>query len=96
VTKINFDEWAELYRNNPEEFANRRKAVIEAEILKAPIALRSKLRVIQLECDAYNESLPPLAAVAEISKLMMSSVFDLQDSILDLGIECGKFDEIKK
>lgn len=96
MVKIDFDEWADLYKNFPEEFERKRKALLDAEIAKAPIERRNKLRMLQMECDAYRQSLPPLMAAAEISKLMIDKVYEMQDSFLDLGIACKEFDEAIK
>jgi hypothetical protein len=96
MINFNFDEWANLYRDHPEEFERKRKDLLDAEIAKAPIARRNDLRMLQMECDAYRQSLPPLQAANEMSKLMVEKVYELQDSFLDLGIACQEFDKIRK
>ena len=96
MIKINFDEWANLYKNYPEEFERKRKEVIDDEIAKSPISRRNNLRMIQMECDAIRGMYPPLQAANEMSKLMVEKVYQLQDSFLDLGIACKEFDEASK
>jgi hypothetical protein len=96
MVQIDFDEWANLYRDHPEEFERKRKELLDAEIAKAPIASRNKLRLLQMECDAYRESLPPLQAAAAMSNLMLEKVFELEDAVLDMGIACQAFDEVAK
>ena len=93
---FNFDEWADLHRNHPEEFERKRKEFLDAEILKAPVSSRNKLRLLQMECDAIRQSYSSLRAVDEISKLMIEKMCDLQDAVLDLNIACAEFDKIQK
>ena len=96
MADINFDEWAELYKTHPEEFERKRKALLDAEILKAPIKNRHKLRMLQTECDAYRATYSPLQAAEKMCKLLVEKAFEIQDSVLDLGIECKNFDAISK
>lgn len=96
MTSFNFDEWAELYKNDPAEFERRRIELLEKTIQQAPMAVRSKLRVTQMECDAIHNTMTPLDATKEISRLMINKMFDLQDAFLDLGIACKEFDEQNK
>ena len=49
MSHMSFDEWAKLYKLDPEEFERKRRDVIEAEICKAPIERRAKLRLLQME-----------------------------------------------
>ena len=94
MIEFNFDEWADLYKTHPEEFERKRKDLLDSEIAKAPIANRNDLRMLQMECDAYRQSLLPLEAANEMSKLMVEKVYELQDAFLDLGIACKEFDEV--
>ena len=96
MIKFDFDEWANLYRTSPAEFELRRKELLDAEIAKAPIERRMQLRLLQIECDVLSETLPPLQATNEISKLMVDKIFDLQDAFLDLGIACKEYDIVNK
>ena len=96
MIEFNFDEWADLYKTHPEEFERKRKDLLDSVIAEAPIANRNGLRMLQMECDAYRQSLPPLLAANEMSKLMVEKVYQLQDSFLDLGIACKEFDEASK
>lgn len=96
MMKIDFDEWAALYTLNPEEFERKRKYCIDAEIHKAPIQYRNKLRILQMECDALHNSLSPIEATIGISKLMLNKLYDLQDATIDLKIACDEFSKIQK
>ena len=71
MTEFNFDEWAELYKSDPEEFENKRRELLEAEIMKAPIEHRNDLRVIQLECDIVSLTNTPLNATIKLSEMMV-------------------------
>ena len=51
---INFDEWAELARSNPEEFERRRKELLDEEIRKSPEENKSALLSLQVQCDAIR------------------------------------------
>jgi hypothetical protein len=93
MLNFNFDEWAELYRIDPTEFERKRSEVLEETIQKAPVKIRNKLRLIQMQCDAVHHLVEPLKAAEEMSKLMLDKVFDLQDSFLDLAIACKDFNE---
>ena len=86
---FDFDEWAELYRIDPTAFERKRSEVLEETILNAPVEIRNKLRLIQMQCDAAHSEMEPLKAAEAISKLMISKVFDLQDAYLDLAIACN-------
>lgn len=82
--EFNFDEWAALYRENPEEFERKRKQVIEAEILKAPVEHRAQLRILQMDCDGIRQAMPPLEATVEMSKLMINKLNELKAPLTQL------------
>lgn len=84
MSDFNFDEWASLYKNYPEEFERKRTALLDAEILKAPIGQREKLRMLQMECDAYHHGMTPLAATVAISQLMDSKLNELKSNMESL------------
>lgn len=68
MPEINFDEWAELYKTDPEEFEARRQKAIDELINNAPVRHRNSMRLTQLECDAYRVSMSPIEATAEMLK----------------------------
>lgn len=82
--KFDFDEWAELYQRDPEEFERRRQEVLEAEIQKAPVENRSSLRIIQMECDALHNTLPPLEAAAAMSQMMAARLQQMKTPLTQL------------
>jgi hypothetical protein len=84
MDKITFDEWVALYKTNPKEYERKRKEVLDQEILKAPVGQRNRLRLLQMECDAYHNSLPPMEATIEISKLLVQKLEELDKQLQEL------------
>lgn len=79
MSDFSFDDWAKLYQSSPEEFDRKRTAVIETAILEAPVEIRNKLRVLQIECDVVRHtSDSPLAATVALSKMMAERLADLR------------------
>ncbi len=92
MDQFDFDDWALLYKTNPGEFERKRKELLSAVIASAPVESRAILRVIQQECDILHETLDPMHATVEMSKMMAVKVSQLvphlsslQDIINDLG-----------
>ena len=92
MSDFNFDEWANLAKNFPEEFEQKRKEALEKEIMKAPLEKRNALRMLQMECDAYHNNMKPLEALGEISKMMHSKLEELKDGYIELAIVAGETD----
>jgi hypothetical protein len=92
MSDFNFDEWANLAKNFPEEFERKRKEVLEKEIMKAPIKCRESLRMLHMECDAYHFSMTPLTALGKIGNMMHSKLEELKDSHIELAIAAGEAD----
>lgn len=91
MTKINFDEWSELYKTDPEEFENRRRFILEQEMLKAPLQYRNNLRLLQTECDIICEMYNPLEATVQISKLMTEKLDRLTENLKELKVKLDDF-----
>jgi hypothetical protein len=79
-----FDEWSDLYKNNPEEFERRRKEVLDEVINNAPEHLKAELQSIQRRCDIIRKLNTPLDATIEISGMMIDSVRMLESSFVKL------------
>ena len=75
---FNFDEWANLAKNHPEEFERKRTNLLNSEIHKAPIEYRNNLRLLQLECDVYHNSMSPIEATVAISNLLDTKLNELK------------------
>jgi hypothetical protein len=88
MTKFSFDEWTKLYESNPAEFERRRTEFLEQEIMKAPIANRNNLRMLQIQCDALREIMSPMEATAEMSSMMTAKLSELKTSLTQLRSMC--------
>jgi hypothetical protein len=82
--EFNFDEWADLYKKDPDEFERRRRTLVDAEIQKAPIENRPMLRLLQLECDTAHETMDPLSATQAMLDLTLQSLNKLSRSITEI------------
>jgi len=94
MTDFNFDEWASLAKNFPEEFEKKRREVLEKEILKAPIQYRENLRILQMECDAYHNNMEPMAALGAMGAMMHVKLDELNSSCTELAITAGKVNQV--
>lgn len=83
-----FEEWVKLYEEDPVAFENKRKEILEAEILKAPVELRGKLRLIQMECDAMHTSMSPIEATVEMTKMAAKKLQELKTPLTQLRAIC--------
>lgn len=92
MSDFSFDDWAMLYKLDPEEFERKRTATIEAEICKAPIAQRNGLRLLQIEVNALREGKTPLGATAAITGLMLNKNAQLHDAFSKLQEEVKKLE----
>lgn len=98
MSHMSFDEWSKLYKLDPEEFERKRREAIEAEICKAPVERRAKLRLLQMEIDAVRQShSSPLAATAAISVMMHNKAAELKQALSGLNDSLGTLqEELKK
>lgn len=85
MSDFSFDYWANLHKSSPEEFEKKRAAFLEAEILKAPVEHRNRLRVLQMECDAVRAChATPLAATVALSVMMTNKAAELRGKLTEL------------
>lgn len=76
MTTFDFDEWATLAKTNPEAFAQRRAAVIEAVIVSAPVERQPQLRGLQWRIDMERQRCKnPMHACIHLFNKMWSSVY---------------------
>jgi hypothetical protein len=90
MDNFDFDWWADLYRKDPILFEEERKRAISKVLINASPVNRDKLKAIQLECDAISATHEPLEAAAEMLKMAVDRLYDIQDSLADLAIECDR------
>lgn len=94
MSDFSFDDWAKLYRTSPEQFEAKKKALIEAEIQKAPVAQRNKLRLLQMEIDAtVANAKSPLGAAIAVSVMMQNKVSELKEAFESLKAPVAEIQE---
>ncbi len=73
--RVDFDQWAELARRDPEAFEARRSELIEAAIERLPADRRQRMRCLQWKIDQVRaRSGTPMAACIRISEMMWDSL----------------------
>jgi len=73
--KFDFDAWAELARNDPQEFELKRKLLIERAIMRAPADKQQRLRCLQWKLDQIrNLASTPMAACLQINRLLWENI----------------------
>lgn len=86
---FDFDEWALLARTAPDEFEQRRRALIEIEILRSDNVRR--MRGLQWRIDLErSRARNPLDACVRLSNMMWDSFMDLNHALNDFaGNDCA-------
>lgn len=87
---FDFDWWADLYRTDPVRFEQERKRAIAEVINSSGTVNRDKLKSLQFECDSISATHEPLESAAVMLKMAVDKLYDIQDSLADLAIECDK------
>jgi hypothetical protein len=78
---FDFEAWARLARENPEEFERRRAQEIR-KVIDARPDRRQRLEGLQFRIDAERKlARTPLKACLRISTLMWNSFYDLKDHL---------------
>ena len=74
--QFDFDNWAQLAKDDPQAFEAKRLSVIEDLIDQAPPALRQRLRGLQWRIDMERERCKtPLQACIRISNMMWDMIY---------------------
>lgn len=82
---INFDEWVELYKNDPVEFEKKRRAIISQQINSAPPQIRDKLYALQAEIEIIRaKTKDPLETTKQIMKMLDKQSEDLEQALKKL------------
>jgi hypothetical protein len=89
MDNFDFDEWAMLARTAPDEFEQRRRALIESEILLSDNVHR--LRGLQWRIDLeISRARNPMDACVRLSNMMWDSFMDLNQALNDcVGNDCA-------
>lgn len=80
-----FQEWSDLYKNDPVEYERRRTESIEQVISSAPEHSQLKLRQLQWKLDVIHQTRNPLAATIAMSKMMWESVEVMKTGLMTLS-----------
>jgi len=84
---FDFETWAKLAKENPEEFERRRHEEIR-KVIDARPDLRPRLEGLQFRLDAERKlARTPLKACLRMSTLMWESFYDLKDQLDGLAAE---------
>lgn len=79
---FDFNAWATLARTDPEGFARRRLAWINAAISSAQKKNRARLEKLQFRIDAKRRlARTPVNACLQLSAMMWDSFFDMKESL---------------
>jgi hypothetical protein len=84
---FNFDEWAELYKTNPEEFERKRARVLKEEIAKAPAHLQADLAATmkRVAIIRATHKADPIAGAVAMNQIMMKKMTELQSALVTLA-----------
>ena len=83
---FDFNEWAALARTDPEGFARRRHARIQAAILNSQEKNHARLERLQFRIYAKCRlARTPMKACLQLSSMMWDSFFDLKESLVTLS-----------
>jgi hypothetical protein len=92
--QIDFDEWADLAKRDPEAFERRRAQVIEEFLDQVPDDRRERLRCLQWRIDRTRERASnPVAACVRLSQMMWDSVLGdggLLEALEGARVPCAK------
>lgn len=87
VKPMDFERWAELATNDPEQFEEMRRAAIDEFLQSVSSERRQRLQRLQWRVDRVRERCStPMAATIAISGMMWDSFYALHDRYQDL---CG-------
>jgi hypothetical protein len=82
---FDFEAWATLARDNPEEFERRRRAAIDSLIASSP-ANRRRLEGVQFRIDMERRlAHSPLKACLRVSEMMWDTFLELRTELTELG-----------
>jgi hypothetical protein len=72
---VDFDQWAELAKSDPEAFEAKRAEVIEEMIQQMPAHKQQRMRCLQWKIDQVrNQAANPVAACIKLSEMMWDSL----------------------
>jgi hypothetical protein len=85
VEGFDFEAWAALARNNPDEFERQRREAIASLIASSP-ANRRRLEGVQFRIDMERKlAHSPLKACLRVSAMMWDTFLELRTGLTELG-----------
>ena len=95
---LDFDEWMNLAKNNPDEFEIKRRKHIESFFNNVPEDKQHRLKRLQWRIDQTRKlSRTPMASCIAISNMMWDSVNRLKDHQYELvNLATGQSDKLIK
>ena len=91
---FDFDDWAKLAENNPQEFEKQRQLMISRLIESAPGRLHQRLECLQWRVDMeIRRSKSSLDACARIYTMMMDSLDSLKELIESLNDQLSEMEQ---
>ena|ERR1700678_2261451 len=82
---FDFEAWAALARDNPEEFERQRRDAIDSLIASSP-ANRRRLEGVQFRIDMERKlAHSPLKACLRVSEMMWDTFLELRTELTELG-----------
>ncbi len=89
--RVDFDQWAELAKSDPEAFEARRAEVIEDMISRMPPHKQHRMRCLQWKIDQVRaQCKTPMAACIKLSEMMWDSLVGpggLKDALERLSMD---------
>lgn len=87
MASIDYDEWAKLFKENPEEFERRRKEEIDKVISAVcPAELQHRLRQLQWKIDMERDAAAnPMAALVKIQEMMWDSFLKMNGKLQEFA-----------
>ena len=86
--EFNFDSWARLYKDNPEEFERQRHAALRGVVDNAPEALKPRLEGCLFKIEMHRrKAANPLHGVILASNMMWEAFREMQARLNALASE---------
>lgn len=92
LTAFDFDDWAGLYLENPEEFEARRKAALMIEMTRGTAEQSAAGRKLLQSYEKRVEGFSPEQRMQASAAMMMDSVQQLQTELMMLKHSLEKVD----
>ncbi len=88
ASRIDFDQWSQLAKRDPESFERQRSALLDACIARASRSHQDRLRRLQWRIDRVRDTASnPMAACVAISDMMWTTFHQLGEAYQQLAEE---------